>query len=301
MIQRCVTGTVAFCVAALAQAELCPVWSEPETIGALDVVRLPEASGIEVASDGNRLYLINDGTRPELFVTALDGAISQQLRISGFRPRDMEDLAIGPCAAGTCLFIADIGDNARRRDTIQIALVEETPDFADTTPALAVVVARYPDGPHDAEAIAIHPQTGDLWLVLKTPLGSTEAAGVYRLTAAQLSADGEQVFEQVGEIPNTAFGIGNGLPNLVTAMDISADGQRLAMLTYGGASEFAWTESGTLPDFDGDDPGVPQHKIATALMLQAESIAYAPDGRSLLYTTESIRGSASPIALNRCQ
>jgi hypothetical protein len=156
---------------------------------------------MEVSADDRRLYLINDGTRPVLFIANPDGSIIRRVQITGFNPRDLEDLALGPCAAGTCLYFADIGDNARRRTTVQIALVPEDEAFADTVPVLRTVVARYPDGPHDAEAIAIHPDSGDLWLATKSPLGTNEPVHIYRLTAAQLTGSGEQTFAQSGDIP----------------------------------------------------------------------------------------------------
>jgi hypothetical protein len=162
------------------------------------------------------------------------------------------------------------------------------------------VDARYPDGSHDAEAIAIHPDSGDLWLATKSPLGSTEPVRIYRLTAAQLTASGEQTFAHAGDIPVSAFGRGIGLPHLVTAMDISPDGERFVLLTYGGAAEFAFGAGAQLPGFDRLVEGRTHRPLATAIMIQAESIAYGADGRTLIYTTESIRGSAAPIARQEC-
>lgn len=283
-----------------AAAELCPAWSEPETIGRLDVGLLPEASGIELGADGGTLYLMNDGTRGEFFVAGLDGSDPRRIRVSGYRPRDQEDLALGPCAAGSCVYLADIGDNARRRATVQIALVAAADQFPDEVPALHVVVAQLPDGPHDAEAVAVHPHTGELWLATKSPLGRADPVRIYRLTAAQLAASDPQTFEHIGDIPYAAMAVSGILPNLVTSMDFSPDGERLALLTYGGAVEFAVAADGTLPVFTEAVEGLTHRPLATALMIQAESIVYGDDGRTLIYTTESVRGSASPIARSTC-
>jgi hypothetical protein len=269
-------------------------------IGQLDVALLPETSGMELSADGNRLYLINDGTRATLYVAELDGTILQAVAVNGFRPRDLEDLALGPCADGTCLYFADIGDNARRRTTVQIARIVEEDVFGDSVQVQHNVIARYPDGPHDAESIAIHPATGDLLLATKPPLGRGELTQLYRLTAAQLTASDEQVFEHVGEIPASVFAAGIGLPNLATAMDISPDGSRLAMLTYATATEFRIDAATALPVLDELTEGDSFQSITTAMLIQAESIAYGADGRSLTYTTESIRGSAAPLARNVC-
>ena len=44
--------------------------------------------------------------------------------VTGADFQDWEDLSYGPCPAGTeaehCLYIADVGDNARTRDVVQI-------------------------------------------------------------------------------------------------------------------------------------------------------------------------------------
>ena len=256
---------------------------------------------MELSADGRRLYLINDGARPTLYVAELNGTIVKQVAVTGFRSSDLEDLALGPCADGTCLYFADIGDNARRRRTVQIAVVAEEDEFGAEAPVLHTIVARYPDGPHDAESIAIHPTTGDLLLATKTQLGRINPTQLYRLTATQLTSSDEQVLEYVGDIPSATFAAGTGLPNVATAMDISPDGTRLALLTYGTATEYAIDPETTLPLFEDLSAGTTYQAVTTQMMIQAESIAYGADGRTLTYTTESIRGSPAPLATNFCQ
>lgn len=284
-----------------AAAELCAAWSEPEAIGALDVSVLPEASGIAVSTDGQRLYLINDGTIPAFHVSALDGSGTHSVRIDGFAPRDMEDIAVGPCGTGRCLFIADIGDNNARRDSVQIAVIDELANFAAGIRPRRVVVARYPGGARDAEAVAVDP-SGDLWIASKAAFGRSAPAEIYRLRAALLAAEGEPEFELFGRIPVPALSaVGNARRRTVTAMDFAPDGHRLALLTYDVAIEIALDPAGPLPA-DGDwQPGLSHRDIPIAPLIQAESIAYADGGKSLLYTTESIAGSAAPIFRQTCR
>ena len=292
--------------AADAAAELCAAWSEPRAAGALDVSQLPEASGIAVASDGRRLYVLNDGTRPAFYVSALDGSGATRVAVGGFAPRDMEDIAVGPCGTGRCVFIADIGDNSARRDTIQIAVIDELAGFGATVDARRVVVARYPGGPRDAEAFAVDP-AGNFWILSKARFGRSTPAVVYRLPAAAVSAGREVEFEQVGEIPTASLSaIGAATRRVATAMDFSPDGRRLAVLTYDVAYEIAVdsAESLTAPPLPAAgawQAGVTHREIPIAPLIQAESIAYADGGRTLLYTTESIAGSAAPIFSQTCR
>ena len=82
---------------------------------------LREASGIAASrSVPGRLWTHNDSGVPEIFALDAHGAATGRLRVSGVRVEEWEAIAAGPCPAGSCLFIADIGDNdaSRKRVTI---------------------------------------------------------------------------------------------------------------------------------------------------------------------------------------
>jgi hypothetical protein len=291
----------ALSLASAATAEgLCPLWSDPETIGALDVGAIPEASGLAISRDGSRYYVINDGSRPWFFVIDPDGGAMQRVTVTGFAPRDIEDIALGPCVGGTCLYLADIGDNGSRRANVGIAIVEEAERFGSEVAAQRIVTARYPDGPHDAEAIAMLP-SGDLLLVTKSRLGRNEPARAYRLSADRLAAGGTQTFEHLGEIPISSL-IPVGLNRrVVTAMDITPDGSRLLLLTYDAALEVALDADEPFPAPNAWVEGQTHRAIPIAFMIQAESIAYADNGRAFVYTTESVRRAPAPIMRQACR
>ena len=114
-------------------------WGEGVEVGFLDPV-INEASGLAVSARyPNRLYHINDsGDTGRFFVTNLTGTDAQSVRVLGFNPRDVEDLSIGPCGQEVdCLFLADIGDNDRKRSWIEIVVVRELRDFPAEVRALA--------------------------------------------------------------------------------------------------------------------------------------------------------------------
>ena len=284
---------------AMAQGNLCPAWSNPQMIGTLDISVLAEASGMAISGDGSRLYVINDGSRPVIHVVSPDGSAIESVQITGFQPRDVEEIARGRCGTEDCLYVGDIGDNAARRETVQIAIVPERDDFAAEVAPLRVVTARYPDGAQDAEAIAIDP-AGDLWLMTKARFGLVAPSRIYHLAAAALAADGVQVFEPRGEIPlPTLMSSLNGGRRVVTGMDIAPDGSRFVLLTYEGAVEIGQPLGATLPTEWHE--GRTHRPIATAPLIQAEAIAYADDGKAIIYTTESIERSPALIVRQTCR
>jgi hypothetical protein len=226
-----------------------------------------------------------------------DGSDVQHVRVAGFRPLDLEDLALGPCGAGLCLVLGDIGDNATRRDYVQFALVPERSHYADEVEPLRIVRARYPDGPRDAEAMAID-TNGDLWLVTKTAFQQPAPALVFRLRAHLLSAGGTQMLEPWGQIPTTDMGAGASSRRVPTGMDIAPDGRRFVFITYDVALEFDIAPGNSLPTkwLEGEHFRV----ITPAPLIQLESIAYADDGHAIVYTTESVQGTPAPIMRQTC-
>lgn len=82
---------------------------------------LPEASGLAVSLlIPDRLWTHNDG-EPTLFALDTRGAVTARVRLSGAVLDDWEAVAVGPCPTGSCLYVADIGDNNAQRKRITIA------------------------------------------------------------------------------------------------------------------------------------------------------------------------------------
>lgn len=296
---RCLPLSLLFLSArAIGQDGLCPAWSVPQMLGTLDIAVLNEASGIEIPADGSRLYVMNDGTDPIFDVLLPDGTGGRRVRVTGFRPLDLEDIAVGPCGAEQCVFLGDIGDNATRRDSVQIAIVAERDDYPADVAPLRIVRARYPDGPRDAEAMAVD-ASGDVWIATKTPFRQPAPAEIYRLSAAALAADGMQTLEPRGKIPTTDLGRGAGSRRVATGMDIAPDGRRFIVMTYDVAIEFAFAPGDSVPAAWHE--GGNFRTITLAPLIQTEAVAYADNGRTIVYTTESVQGSPAPIFRQTCR
>lgn len=162
---------------ARAAAPECRIVGRPQPIGA-DV---SESSGIAVSGRTEGLYWThNDSGEPYVVAIGADGADRGRVRVVGAEMEDWEDIASAPCEGGHCLYIADIGDNSAKRDSITVYRVPE-PAPGDTEVRVAQAFhARYPDGAQDAEALLVTP-AGELYLVTK---GENGPVALYRFPAA---------------------------------------------------------------------------------------------------------------------
>ena len=245
---------------ALANAQICRKWSEAVRAGEL-TVQLEEASGV-VASRHfpGRLYFINDsGDSGFIYMTGMNGSNPRPIRVAGFNPTDTEALSLGPCPGrrgASCLYIGDIGDNGRRRRSIEIAVIAEMKDFTQTVTARNRLSFRYPDGPHDAEGMAVHPD-GTIFILTKERPG--------------------KLFKTNRDAKQTTLVEVRTMDADITPTDlaISDDGTRMLVLTYADAYEYSL-------DFK------QQQKIGITFLQQQESVTYLPGSRSFIYTTERL-------------
>ncbi len=289
-----------------AQAGVCKAWSSPVLTASIAAKPIDEASGLEASrAYPGRLYHNNDsGDDLRFFVTDMAGQGLQVVNLKGPKPADLEEMSLGPCSSRTCLYLGDIGDNAGARSEVAFTLLPEKKVYADTETPLRVVRARYPDGPHNAEAFAVHPG-GDLFLVTKPVDAKMTTPGpalVYKLSANQLrQADGVQVFIKVGELD---------LPKLLadlpffgwipTGLDISADGKRAVLLTYMAVVELGFDLTGGVPAtlIAGENVSV----FRAPPLAQQEAIALLPDDSGFLYDSEAARKAATfPLNKVTCQ
>jgi hypothetical protein len=171
-----VTVLVLLPVACIAQ----PDASGPRCTAAGTLVRidaLPEGSGLaaSVRMHG-RLWSHNDSGEPVLVALDTSGHVTGHLRLSGATVTDWEAVAVGPCPAGSCIHVADVGDNDARRAGITVYRVPEPADASASTAVAERLEATYPDGPQDAETLLVAPD-GRLYVVTK---GDTGPVSLYR-------------------------------------------------------------------------------------------------------------------------
>ena len=128
---------------------------------------IPEGSGIAMSRrSAGVLWAHNDSGDATVFGLDTNGAIKGRVRVANAQVDDWEDLAVGPCPKGSCLYIGDIGDNSGKRQRITVYRTPEPNPGDASTEAAEAFHAIYPDGAHDAEALFVTPEA-DVFVVTK--------------------------------------------------------------------------------------------------------------------------------------
>ena len=287
--------------------EFCQSWGASEKRGELNVA-INESSGLSNSlMFAERLYHSNDSwnSGPKFFLSNLQGKATQEIQldvdVTLIPTIDVEDMDVGPCGEESCIFLADIGDNSSKRAGIHILLTPEL-EVWEQPVSPRVLNITYPDRPHDAEAFAVHPN-GDLYILTKeiSPF-KTSPARLYRLPLGVWLQDREAyTLEFVTTLDVRALS-GSSVDifsHIVTGMDISSDGQRLLVLTYGEVFELLLDLS-TLPSDSVLPANLPYKKIEVITLLQQESISYLAEGYGFLYAAET-KAESSPIMQMSCK
>ncbi len=266
-----------------------PAYGPSAVLGTVTDTVIGESSGLAASRRLPGVLWTHNDSGDDPFVYCLDQQARScgAWRVAGAEAFDWEDMAAGPGPAGggPSLYLGDIGDNLDQRSEIIVYRVPEPqpPTGAPTskaspgtTPPAEVFRLRYPDGPHNAEALAVHPTTGDLYVITK----DAQSAGVYK-APAPLDPSKPATLARVGAV---RLGTGSRGLELVTGADISPDGRRVALATYAQGYELELPAGAVFDDIWAERP-VP---VALGARLQGESIAYRLDGRALLTTSEIV-------------
>lgn len=178
----------------------CIVCDPPSNQGPLKNVSLAETSGLTAgAAQSDVFYAHNDsGDSSRFFAFSRSGADLGTLNVDGAKNDDWEDIAKGPCAQGSCLFIGDIGDNLLTRMSYEVYRVAEPSLIQPGEQNIASerISFVYEDGPHDAEVLLVHPLTGVLTIITKVGSGR---ASIYELPLP-LSVGKTFTAKKVGEV-----------------------------------------------------------------------------------------------------
>jgi hypothetical protein len=230
------------------------------------------------------LWTHNDsGGEPVLFAVDTAGALRGRVQVAGAKNRDWEDVALGPCPGGECLYVGDIGDNDDKRKDVEVYRVPEpTPGDAVTAPAERITL-RFPDEPQDAESLFVLP-SGDLFLVTK---GRRKSVALYR-APAPLPAGGTVTLRRVAALDR---GEEKRL-NQVTGAGATPDGRWVAVRTYSSLHLFRAEELMESPT-----PRSERIDLAALEEEQGEAVAIRADGTAFL--SSEGRGKQDPGTLSR--
>ncbi len=250
---------------------------------------LDESSGVAASRTMPGVFwTFNDsGGDPVVTGVRSDGGGVATVRIEGARNRDWEDIAVGPCEGGSCLYIGDTGDNAGKHESIDLYRTPE-PRVGEEAVTAERLPVRFPDGARDAESLFVLP-SGQPFLVSKGRGGTSVALYRYPLP---LRADRVVTLEKVAEIEPARER--KGL-ELVTDASASPSGRWIAVRSYKAVRIFradALLRGDVQPEqvVDLTPVGEPQ----------GEGIAILDDGRVVLTSEGAVKGNAATISVLRC-
>jgi hypothetical protein len=184
---------------------------------------LREGSGVAASrARPGVLWAHNDSAHPVLVALSEQGAVLGRVRVIGAQVDDWEDIAVGPCAHGSCVYIGDIGDNNGSRTHVTVYRVPEPSAGETSTRPAEVFHAKYADGAHDAESLFVT-GSSDLFLITK---GDPGPIALYRFPRP-LSTGATMQLERVGQ-PATSRPEAKDRP---TAAAISPDGRWVGVRT----------------------------------------------------------------------
>jgi hypothetical protein len=155
--------------------EFAGFYQEPQVI-TLQRKGLREISGIAASLRyKDVLYVHEDNGHPNyLYVTNSRGEDLGRLLINKSVNRDWEDLAVGPgpLPQQSYIYVADIGDNNAWHCNVHIYRFPEPVLKMNAAPNrqtinVEALTLKYPDRPHNAEAILLDPLSRDLYIASK--------------------------------------------------------------------------------------------------------------------------------------
>ena len=252
---------------------------------------LGESSGIAVGRvSPDVLWTHNDGDS-DLYALDRSGRVVARFDVP-VRMRDWEDLEIAECAdGGSCLYLADTGDNGERRPAgdIRIVRVREPSIGAGTderrTLDADVFPVALPDGPRDVEALFVLPG-GTPYLVTK---GANDPVVVYRYPGP-LRSD-TVTLEEVQRLTDAP----RQLLDRVTGASASPDGRWVAIRTY-RALQFYRVDDGRLVHAEGG-----LANLRSLAEIQGEAVGIGPDGFVALSSEGGPLGGPPSMRLLRCR
>lgn len=248
-------------------------------LATIRIAGLDESSGLAASRRHPGVFwTMNDDGGPFLYAFNRLGESQGRVRIAGARNSDWEGLAIGPgpVAGIPYLYIGDIGDNLARREFISVYRVQEPALGAKESGKSSEFRFTYPGGPQDAEALLVHPVSGDLYIINKTR-GTTNVF----VARAPLKSS---VLKHVADLDLPGARLLTLLTGRVTDGSISPDGSRVVLCDYARGFEAVlprgrpfdeiWTSKWTPIDLGDREQG--------------EGVAYSLSGKTILATSEGV-------------
>jgi hypothetical protein len=263
-------------------------YGEATQIGTITSQSLAEISGMTPSRTTRGLWWVHNdsGDKARIYLIDERGKLHGRFTVTGARNRDWEDMAgYLDNNKKPMLYLADFGDNSRKRDDLIIYRVKEPALPKDgskglrdgATESAEAFPFRYPDGRHDAEALLVDPKNGRPYVITKT---MSSSGGVYRFPLPLRPKEKVTLEKVSGEAVDQISKL-----LMVTGAAVSPDGSRVVIRTYFSAFEMA--RAGGSGNFETIFK-TELKAIKVPLLRQGEAISYTLDGRSIVTTSERI-------------
>jgi hypothetical protein len=281
-------------------ALLALIWIMPRTVSAQSSCRadgelirikgLPEASGVAVSRKSpGVLWSHNDSGEPVLQAFNADGASVGRLWVARAAVEDWEDIHVGPCPDGSCVYVGDIGDNNARRGTVTIYRSPEPDSMGDVRSRKTESMRlTYPDGPKDAEALIVLPNS---WVFIVTK-GERSPVVLYRTPYPFMNGATARL-EPVATILEGTRGVPRH--DRITGADASSDGRWIVLRSLSAITFYLTSdlESGRVRE-------ILRYDVSGLGELQGEGVAFGDGGTVWLVSEGGGAGRPGTLAKLTC-
>lgn len=255
--------------------------------GTLQNARLDEASGLARSQRyPNVLWVANDDGPSVLYAIDDTGRDLGRVSIKDASNRNWEDLASFTLDETPYLVAADIGDNDAERKDVRLYIIEEPEAGDDKVDVAWEVEFSYPEGPRDAEAIAVDVENREVLVLTKRDLPALlysvplQPGTGKRQTARRVAV--------VDTLPQPGRSDVEFAPRTddwhwqPTSMDVNQGGSSAVVLTYGGVYLYFKQDGASWSDTFRRRPFV----VSRTGNRRAESIAFDASGDYVFITLE---------------
>jgi hypothetical protein len=242
------------------------------------------------------VFAHDDHDRTTIYALDLQGRLHARIELDGAVASDVEDIAVAPCDAQSCIYLGDIGDNGATRGEYAILRVIE-PDVPAEPGDVMMTVAfdryrfMYEDGSHNAEGLMVAPD-GNAYVVTKLASGAggvvsaTGPSSVYRVTPFSSTSVSVAVHVATLSIPKA----GEGAASAAAAHPCAP---RFLVRTYDRVYELRAPQGAAFEDAFKAVPNA----LAMPDEPQSEGIDYRPDGRGFVTSGEGLH---APVFVTGC-
>lgn len=267
---------------------------QPNTAIPLSLLDQPSGLGYSRLNP-DVMYVHSEKDRQTMLAfSPVTGQVVGKYRLTIPQVYDWEDIAIGPCVAGSCVYAADIGgarEIGKPNNVYGVVRVPEPDLLAGETDKSLVgdhFPFMYPGGTkRDAEAFMVHPRTGAMYVIAKTTTGTSS---VYRFPNPLPAPGTVSTLIEVGQI--TLPLLNNDTNSVaITAAAVHPAGDRFIVRTYRAVYEFRGTGGSVESAISGT-----RVALTDTVEGQGESIEYALDGSAYYTLSEK---TAAPYTLKR--